>query len=141
METVHEIILKPGLIRVANSTWTRIHPEFEKEKSVHDFIADITSERGRLPTTDELHSGMNEVRGERNEKSCSQSSPLRSSLRWRNKPHRWPRQLKFADILHYLFYGEQRPLKNAIEDVAGGGEAGVLEFLHHVTQPNAPMTT
>jgi hypothetical protein len=48
---------------------------------VHDCIDGISVERGRFPTTDELHSRMNEVRGERNEKSCSQSSLLRSSLK------------------------------------------------------------
>ena len=108
-------------IRVAISTWERVHPEIEKEKSVHDCIDGTYAERGRLPTTDELHSRMNEVRRERNEKSCSQSSLLRSSLRWRNKPRRWPRQLRFVDILYVLFHGVRRPLKYAIEDVAGGG--------------------
>ena len=65
-------------IRVAISTWKRVHLEIEKEKSVHDCIDDTYAERGRLPTTDELHSRMNEVRGERNEKSCKSCS--RSSL-------------------------------------------------------------
>ena len=65
-------------IRVAISTWKRVHPEIEKEKSVHDCIDDTYAERGRLPTTDELHLRMNEVRGERNEKSCKSCS--RSSL-------------------------------------------------------------
>ena len=59
-------------IRVAISTWKRVHPEIEKEKSVHACIDDTYVERGRLLTTDELHSRMNEVRRKRNAKSCSQ---------------------------------------------------------------------
>ena len=70
-------------LREAISTWKRAHPDFEKVKSVHDCIDDIYAERGRPPTTDELRSRMNEVRGQSNGKSCCQSTLLESISRWR----------------------------------------------------------
>jgi len=111
-------------IRVAISTWKRVHPEIEKEKSVHDCIDDTYAERGRLPTTDELHSRMNEVRGERNEKSCKSCS--RSSLldQFQDRETNHVDGRNSYDLLIYYFHEVQRPLKYAIEDVAGGGGRG-----------------
>ena len=106
-------------------------------------IDDTYAERGRLLTTDELHSRMNEVRRERNEKSCSQSSLLLYNSRWRNKSRRWPRQLQFVGVLYVYFMEYKDPGSMRLRTWRmEGGEAGVLEFLHHGTQPNnAPITT
>ena len=70
-------------LRDAISKWKRAHPEIEKEKSIHDCIDDIYAERGRLPTTDELHSRIREVRDKSNEKSYSQKSLSTSISSWK----------------------------------------------------------
>ena len=92
-------------IRVSISTWKRVHPEIEKEKSVYDCIDDTYAERDRLPTTDELHSRMNEVRGERNEKSCkscTRSSPL-DQFQDRETNHVDGRD-SYDLLIYYMFY-------------------------------------
>ena len=92
-------------IRVAISTWKRVHPEIEKDKSVHDCIDDTYAERSRLPTTDELHSRLNEVRRERNDKSCkscSQSSLL-DQFQDRATNHVDGRD-SYDVLIYYMFY-------------------------------------
>jgi len=72
---------------------------------VHDCIDDTCAEKGRLPTTDELHSRMNEVRGERNEKpcrSCSRSSLL-DQFQDRETNHVDGRD-SYDLLIYYMFY-------------------------------------
>ena len=71
-------------LRNAISAWKRAHPGTEKQKSLHDCIDDMYAEMGRPPTTDELSSRYNEVRGDCTEKTFCQSSLSKSISRWRS---------------------------------------------------------
>jgi len=64
------------------------------------------------------------VRGERNEKSCKSCS--RSSLldQFQDRETNHVDGRNSYDLLIYYFHEVQRPLKYAIEDVAGGGGRG-----------------
>ena len=96
-------------LREAISTWKRAHPDFEKVKSVHDCIDDIYAERGRPPTTDELRSRMNEVRGQSNGKSCCQSTLLEKISRWRRAHPEVSKLKKLQAFIDDFFAENKRP--------------------------------
>ena len=109
-ESSHALIGLKSL-REAISIWKQAHPDFEKVKSVHDCIDDIYAEIGRPPTTDELRSRMNEVRGESNGNSCCQSTLLKSISRWRRTHSEVTEFKKLQAFIDDFFAENKRPPK------------------------------